>query len=263
MSENPLALASVRRSNQVYSEQVGRRRLLDCGCAYYNRDYPRVPLCNFVGEVVLDVAGGDPWRQVEDFYGEQNLTCFCWVPALDQPPEPLGALLAPHGFERREKIALILRPDVAGAYDERFRILSARAMRRAYTAVLEERSREVAGLADDLAAVHLERLNDPQYDGFVALLDDEPVGIVSVFQVGEIGRICDLYAAPARRQQGVGTALFNHAVLTARRWALRPICAQVAAENVIGRALLAKAGFEEGGTIVSFCRRGVPQMPES
>ena len=262
MSKDPIATAAVRRTNQVYFEQVCRCRLLDCGCAYFNPEYPRLASCNFVGEVLLASAGSDPWEQVESFYRDKNLTCFRWVPALDQPADAVGELLAPHEFQRNETVALVLPPESDCQLDERFRILGARAMRRAYTRVVAERSREVLELADDLTAVQLERLNNPQYDGFVALLDDEPVGIVTVFQVGEIGRICDLYVMPAQRHGGVARALLSYAVVTARRWALQPICAQVGAENAAGRALLAKLGFQESGTIVSFCRPDTPQIPD-
>jgi len=262
MSDHALSVSAVRRTNQVYFEQVSRREQLDCAYAYHNADYARVPICNFVGEVLLGAAEGDPWRQVEAFYGERRLMCYRWIPAAEQPADAVEGLLAPHGFERRETIALLMRPDVECRADERFRILGARAMRRAYTEVVSERSREVPQLSAELTAVHLERLNDPQYDGFVALRGDEPVGMVAVFQVGEIGRICDLYVIPAHRRRGAGTALFHHAALTAQRWSLHPICAQVGVENVIGRALYAKSGFEEGGTIVSFVRAGTPQIPD-
>jgi GNAT superfamily N-acetyltransferase len=263
MSKDPIAIAAVRRTNQVYLEQVCRCQRLDCGCAYFNPESPRLPSCNVVGEVLLTSAERDPWEQVEGFYRDKNLTCFRWVPALDQPPDAVEELLAPHGFQRSETIALVLPPEVDCRLDERFRILGARAMRRAYTRVVGERSREVPQLADDLAAVQLERLNDPQYDGFVALLDDEPVGIAAVFQVGEIGRICDLYVAPSQRQRGAARALLSYAVVTARRWGLQPICAQVDAENDGGRALLAKLGFQESGAVVSFWRPDAPHIPDS
>ena len=263
MSKDRIGTAAVRRTNQVYLEQVCRCQRLDCGCAYFKPEYPRLPSCNVVSDVLLTSAESDPWEQVEAFYRDRSLTCFRWVPALGQPPDGVEELLAPHGFQRNETIALVLPPEIDCRLDERFRILGARAMRRAYSRVVAERSREVPQLADDLAAVQLERLNDPQYDGFVALLDDEPVGMVAVFQVGEIGRICDLYVMPPQRHRGVARALLSYALVTARRWGLQPICAQVDAENAAGRALLAKLGFQESGTIVSFWRPDAPHIADS
>ncbi len=101
-------------------------------------------------------------------------------------------------------------------------------------------------------SLHLQRLNDPQYDALVAMVDEQPAGFVAVHQVGEIGRIRDLYVLPQRRRQGIATAMLHYAVATAQRWLLRPICAQAPAADPAGRALFEKLDFEEAGTLVRF-----------
>lgn len=263
MSGNPLAASAVRRSNQVYYEQVAGRETIACGYAYYSSDYPRVAACNFLGEVLLDDDTPNPSALVDEFYADRGLECHRWAPAAGQSPEQVERLLAPDVFERRESIALLFPPNADYRLDARVRVLGARAMRRAYTAIVGQRSAAQPDLADDLTAVQLERLNDPQYDGFVALLDDEPVGICSVFQVGEIGRICDVFVVEKLRRRGVGAAMVSYAVMTARRWSLRPICAEVPADDEPARALFRKLGFEEGGVIVSFRRRTASEVRAS
>ena len=81
--------------------------------------------------------------------------------------------------------------------------------------------------------------------------------------MGLIRRTCDLYVIPPQRHRGVASALLSYAVVTARRWAFQPICAQVEAENAAGRALLTKLGFRESGTIVSFCRPDTRYIPDA
>lgn len=252
MSGLSLATAAVRRSNQTYLEQVSRSVPLSCGVAYFNPDHPQVPGCNLLGEVQLDDRTPDPFAAVQSFYNDRQLTCFGWVPASGQDPGPVGRLLEPHGYRRCESFSYSLAQASPVPGTGRLRILGARAMRRAYTRMIALRSAAHADLADELTAIQLERLNDPQYDGFVALLDDEPVGVVSVYQVGEIGRLCDLYVAPGRRRRGVATALLGHAIQTARRWGLHPICMQVAAPNAAARSLVQQTGFEPGDTIVAY-----------
>jgi GNAT superfamily N-acetyltransferase len=252
MSRVSTATAAVRRSNQTYLEQVSQSVSLSCGVAYFNPAHPRVPGCNLLGEVLLDDGTPDPVALVQSFYDERHLTCFGWIPAADQDPEAVGRLLEPRGYQRCEKLTYLFPPGGTVSGEEGVRILGARAMRRAYTRMIAERSAEHDDLSDDLTAVQLERLNDPQYDGFVALFEDEPVGIVSVYQVGEIGRVCDLYVARGRRGRGVATALLGQAIQTARRWGLRPICMEVAAQNVPARSLVEKTGFEPGDTIVAY-----------
>lgn len=263
MADSDIATAAVRRSNQQYYEQISHRETLDCGYAYNNAEYAHLPECNFLGEVSFRLAGPDAFETVEAFYREKGLTCACWVPAADQPPEQVAEMLAPHGFARRESIAMLhdgSRPPAAA--DESLRVIGARAMRRAYTRICTERFADYQSPTDELVAAQLERLNDPQYDAFVAMLADEPAGTITVHQVGDIGRIRDIFVVPALRRRGVGLALVAFALATAARWSLRTICTAISVENTIGRTLLTRVGFMEGATIVSFCRPNTGEIPQ-
>jgi ribosomal protein S18 acetylase RimI-like enzyme len=259
MSLEIVAAAAVRRSDQVYFEQTARRETLGCGYAYTQPAFPRLASCNFVGELVLESSAEQVCAEVERYFTAAGLTCLRWIPAAGQPVEPLAAALERRGCLRIEALACALSEETAAGPDSRLRILPARAMRRAYTRVVAARSELHPELSEELIAVQLERLNDPQYDAFVGLTEEQPVGMVTVFQVGQIGRICDLFVLPQARGRGYALALLRYAVATARRWSLRPICAQVEATNTAGRSLLRKAGFQEGGTLVSYCH---PQAVE-
>jgi GNAT superfamily N-acetyltransferase len=252
MSDLSPVVSAVRRSDQVYYELVSSRHTIDCAYAYTCGDYPDLAECNFVGEVVL-ADTPDPVALVNAHFAERGLRCHRWEPAAIQSPAPVEALVSPLGFERRETAALGLSREPAPAQCP-VRILGGRAMRRAYTAVVGQRSAAGGRLSDQLARHQLERLNEPQYDAFVALSGDDPVGMVSLLQVGEIGRICDLYVVPDRRGRGVAAALLAHVISTARRWSLRTLCARVALENDAALRVFSRAGLEEHGRIVSFSR---------
>ncbi|HMQ15356.1 MAG TPA: GNAT family N-acetyltransferase [Phycisphaerae bacterium] len=252
MGDLSQVVSAVRRSDQVYYELVSSRHTIDCAYAYTCGDFPDLAECNFVGEVVL-ADTPDPVALVNAHFAERGLRCHRWEPAAIQPPAPVEALVSPLGFERRETAALGLSREPAPAQCP-VRILGGRAMRRAYTAVVAQRSAAGGRLSDQLARHQLERLNEPQYDAFVAISGDDPVGMVSLLQVGEIGRICDLYVLPDRRGRGVAAALLAHVISTARRWSLRTLCARVAVENDAALRVFSRAGLEEHGRIVSFSR---------
>lgn len=259
MSLEAVASAAVRRSDQVYFEQTARRETIGCGYAYTQPAFPRLASCNFVGELVLESSAEEACVEVDSYFAAAGLTCLRWIPAAGQPVEPLAAELERRGCQRRETWACLLAEETGAGLDERVRVLGARAMRRAYTHVVTARAAVHPEMREELIAVQLERLNDPQYDAFVGLAGEQPVGMITVFQVGQIGRLCDLYVLPQARRCGYGLALLRYAIATARRWSLRPICAQVEATNMAGRSLLRRAGFQEGGTLVSYCH---PQAVE-
>jgi GNAT superfamily N-acetyltransferase len=135
-------------------------------------------------------------------------------------------------------------------------------MPRAYAAVVAARSESHStDLADSLTEVQLERLNDPQYTAFVAMIDERPAGMASLFQIGQIGRVCDIFVLPSEREQGVATSLVRYAVRAARRWALHPICAEIAVGAQRSLSLLTRAGFAPGDTISEFVRPGTASWP--
>ncbi len=249
---------AIRTSDRPYYEQAGERHDLDFGVAYCNPRHPSLPGCNFVDEVLIeDVADGTAAAaQIEQFFAERSLKCLRWIPAIGQDPAELEPLLAPKGFVRQDRVALAVPPAVSGGKDDQVRVLAARAMRRTTREILGERYRDHGDQADALVELHMSRMDAPEYDGFVALLDERPAGFVALHQVGEIGRVRDLYVTGEMRRRGVASAMLNSLIATARRWALRPICGAVPCDDQPARALCAKVGFEEVGVLAEFHARG-------
>lgn len=256
VNRNPAITAAVRRSDQVLFEQIALRETLACGYAYANPGFPAVPQCHFLAEVMLEGDGSDAADAVDAYYGARGAWCGRWVPARGQALEPLAALLKPRGFERIESVAFGYAPRVAPQPSGRFRILSGRAMSRAFAGIVRQRSAPHGEVAAALAAVQLERLDDAQYEPLVALDGDQPVGMAALLHVGEIGRVCDVYVAPDARRRGVASDLVAGALRTALRWSIPMICAKAPRDDAGAAALLRRAEFEECGTIAAFVRPG-------
>lgn len=253
-----LTTIAIRRANQRYFEQTSSRETIPHGYAYYVPEHPRLAAFNFLGEATLDSAAA--LCAARDFFDRRGAVFAACVPAADHPTEPTAVLLEALGFQRREWLCLGRPPSAPlpepATLDAR--ILPARAMRRAYTAVVAARSNAIdPHVADALTALQLQRLDDAAYDAFIAFLDDLPAGIASLLQVGQIGRICDVFVLPSVRRRGVARLLVRHALLAARRWALHPVCASVRADDAPARALLEQAGFIPDGTIRWFALPGV------
>lgn len=253
---DPAIEAAVRRTSQVWFELTAQRVSLPVGYAYTSRDYPDVPTCNFLGEVLLDPDDApDPRATVEAYFDDTGRTCNAWIPAAVANADEILELVTGKGFTRDELRTFALPPDApAPAARGEIRLVGARGLRRTFAALAEQRAAELDGPTDQLVACQLDRLNSAQVDAFVGRANGEAVGTVTVFQVGPIGRICDLWVSQAARKQGFGRELLAGAVETARRWALQPICAAIGREHEAGAALLASAGFVEGTPIVGAFR---------
>jgi GNAT superfamily N-acetyltransferase len=133
--------------------------------------------------------------------------------------------------------------------DATIRVLPARAMPKAYRQSFAD-----AGASDDETAAAVERLNDANYDAFVAMVDGQPAGRVAYLEVGDFARLAELFVAPARRGQGVGRCLTRHVLQLARRLAPRAFVAAVPAEDDIGARFLQRVGFSPTEQSTQFIR---------
>jgi GNAT superfamily N-acetyltransferase len=252
------ALSAVRRAAQVEYEQLLQRQTLDCGIAFYSREYQPLGQANQVREVVL--AGKRTMQQafeeVESFYGGMGLACRRWVPASTQSPEPLEAFLEPRGFTAVRKLTMLLRDEPQPEARSDIRIVPARAMRRALSELVAGEAAE--GEREARVAMSLNRLDDPQYDSFLAMHEGRAAGHGALFQVGDIARIEGFFVREPLRGQGIGTALMAHLIALTRRLAMRITCTELPADDERTRALYERCGFERGQTYVEFHASGPP-----
>ena len=116
---------------------------------------------------------------------------------------------------------------------------------------------EASGAADEslreeLVEAATERLNDPQMDAVIAMVDGETAGFCALFEVGDIALVTDLVVTPAYRRRGVATALVNHVLKLARRLLMRVTCVKVPVDNAAAATLFGRCGMEPDGDLTEF-----------
>lgn len=255
-----LIRSALHRSDQVLHAQFVMPEPLCCGTAYCADRFGALPDANQVRDVLLgDLSCADAHATIDAHFATRGRRCLRWALSSDQPLGPIDADMATRGWSRRERIAFgqphlptgeLLGP-TKGRPPADLRILPARAMRRAYRATFVE-SGDVA--AD---AAH-ERLDDANYDAFVATLANVPAGRIGLLQAGDICRVHDLHVLPASRRLGIGHALLRHALQLAYRLRPRVVVADArsgeASEEQTARRLLESFGLEEAGRFVEWER---------
>ncbi len=247
-------LSAVHRSKQAYHDQISEKQTLSCGIAYRSTDYPRLFECNHLREVILPTQGtlAEFWDEVQSFYAEHELTCYRWTPAIGSPIEPLEAFLAERGFGAQRHATMVLNHDVDLPVREDIRVLPGRPMRKAIHDLRMTDARFDEDTRAMLAESRNERMDDPQYDMFVAMQDKTPVASGVLMQVGDIGAIENVFVAEHARRQGVGLALMGELLALARRLALRIIVLETEIDNHAAIALYERCGFSVAGSYVDF-----------
>lgn len=248
-------VSSLLRTTQAYCQQLCEKQTLDYGIAFYSERFATLPQMNQYREVVIENPARvpDAFDEAERAFREQGLTCCRWAPAVDQPIEAIESHLAEHGFTQRAIDVFLLTSWPEGAEDPSVRILPARAMRPALRALLPKTAQAQQNPTPDLYAEALEeRMDDPQFDMFVAIHEEAPAACAALYQVGDIARVVDLHVT--KEDDAVVRALMTHLLATARRLAFRTICTSVDRADTRFRRLVESLGFSHDGETVEFDR---------
>ncbi|GJM27198.1 MAG: hypothetical protein DHS20C16_36130 [Phycisphaerae bacterium] len=255
VADGPNVRGSVLRTNQAFLELVSEKTTLDFGIAFAASQFPTVSECNQFREVWVESPDEavKALAQAEAHFADAGLTCNRWALAEAQKPETIEPALKEAGFRRDDRIAMALEcwPEAIEPTD-RYRVLPARAMRAVFAEVCGQRASEIEG--DARIEVDSERLDDHRLDSFVLMDGKTPVGICALFQVGDIGRITDLFVVEPTRRKKAGTEMANHVIALARRLTVSVVCIEVRESNSQSIAFLKQCGFVEAGRLVEFVR---------
>lgn len=247
-------VGSLLRAEQAHCAQLCRKETLDFGIAYTCDRFPRLPEVNQFREVVIDDPARIPFAfdQSRQHFEECGVTCFRWSPAGGAASAELDEFLLANGFRRRTQKALLAVRWVEHHSDPGVRVLPARAMRTALRATfVASNDCPDPHMAADAAG---ERMDDPRYELFVAMVEGRPAGRCAFHEVGDIARIMDLNVLPEFRGRSVERALLAQVLTQARRLAMRNICATVDVDDDHRGTQFLEAGFARDGTIVEYER---------
>jgi GNAT superfamily N-acetyltransferase len=248
---------SLLRCTQAFCSQICEKETLAYGIAYHSARFADLPQANQFREVAVD----DPARhkqafeEVEEWFRRQGLLCHRWAPAGGDAGEQLADFLANNGFRPRRYYAMVLTEWVGLKVPDDVRVLHARAMRAALrTTFVDADSPASTSRRELLADACEERLDDPSFDMYVALVDGRPAGRCALFQVGDIARVMDLTVLTEFAPRGVDSALTMHVLALAKRLSIRNICLQVGTADTERRSWYERAGFAADGLIDEFER---------
>lgn len=251
------AVDSLLRTSQAYCQQVCEKQTLDYGIAFFNPRFAPVSAANQFREVWIDDPCDVPkaFDEADRWFADLGLRCLRWAPAGGRTSEGLSCFLMERGFVRRDYAALMLTSWPGTEVREVVRVLPARAMRAAFRAVAERAlaSRNERGYVEGVALME-ERLDDPPYDMFVALVENEPAGCCALYQVGDIVRVLDFEVLDDAAYDMIGAGLLTHVLGLARRLAMRNVVAQISVDDQRARDLFGRCGFADDGALTEFER---------
>ena len=259
-SNQPTTEMLVRYFHQTerhWTEHFAEPMELDVGVAFTNPSLPNVHDANRVLMASLPegISAADALKLVEDHFAQQGVRCSSWTmnpSAPDAQRRQLVELLVSRGYKPIALDILYLRrvhvPAVLDASD--LTIIPARASFRHARALAEEAAKQWN--EPQLADAAMLHLDDPHWDALLALKDGVAVAEAGVLAAGEIGRIDDLFVAPANRHQGIARIMMDRILEICARSLFKHVFASCDPGNQNAQSLYRKLGFEKIGQFVPF-----------
>jgi len=254
-------VGKILRSTQSFCSQLCEKQTLDFGIAYYSERFRLLAEANQFREVVIEDNAHitTAYDQAERWFNDRHLFCFRWSPAAGNATAELTRSLEQRGFRAEQRPALTLTQWADLATDPDVRVLPARALRAAYRQTFVEAERpSLAAARELLAEAYCERLNDPQYDAFVALVDRKPAGRCTLYQVGDFARVMDFAVLAPFADSRVAQSLLAHVLIMAKRLAMRNVCVEIGPAHEHWRSAFEDVGFVADGAVTEFIREAPP-----
>ncbi len=290
----PTVKGSVLRTDQAYLELLAAKNTFDGGIAFWSPAFPRLQSTNQFREVWVKTAAeaAAAIQAAENFYHERGTRCATVALAESQPVETIEGTLSAAGYRRADNIVMGLgawppdavtaeadpasagrhQPDGprstpgkhessappahADASASDIRVLPARPMREAFRECWSAAASFYPPSERDMVVdAANERLDDQRVDAFVAMVAGKPAGMCTLLQIGDVGRIVDVYVLPAHRRAGVATALVRYVIAITKRLAARVVCVEIPLDDAAGKGLFTALGFIDVGRTVEFHHR--------
>lgn len=221
----PAALVRALRHAELMIARAAAIETELAGAVTFHRvDRPNVNVANFAAEARVPEGVDAPAvvREILDHYASISTTCHWILPAENSLASPvnqqLAAALNPHGFRPLQPTSLYLLEHFAPPTRtcSELQIIPGRAAYAQFREFVKSSASQQWNCDDktaaDIAAHHLDALDDARIEPFLGRFHGKPAGMITVIPVGQIGVIDAVYVAPEFRGRGVSSSLLAHAL---------------------------------------------------
>jgi ribosomal protein S18 acetylase RimI-like enzyme len=199
-------IRAVKRTWTILGRVVADEQQLDTATVFVNPDRPLVRSANFATDVQ-----GSPDEALA-YFETHHLPCHIISPSdaqwSDDVQPPVGYALS------TRHVMLLDRYHRPNRLCDDLQVVPIRAIYPQLRPFYERFARVGHGaddaLAEQLAGVMIDRLDEPRLELFVGRIDKQPVAVAGVIALGDIGVISPAWTDPAHRRKGIAQALMDY-----------------------------------------------------
>jgi len=241
---------ALKKANADVCGQSAERCELSCATAYHALEFPDIWDVNISFDIHLPtgMTACQVVDEIADHFRDHDATCYTWVPNDIDCAPALVDYFNSEGFECERSLCMLLtNAKLPEKLRDDVQIIPARAMRKPY-GELHHRAHVHQwgeGAADQMEAVQMNGLDNPQLDAFVARVDKEVVASAGIYSLGEIGVVYEVVTHPEFRRQGIMKALLDHLLRHAARCQFKTMALETSPDNDGAIGLYESFGFEK------------------
>jgi len=229
---------AIKRANAIHARPMAEETAIDGAVIYSNAARPKVAAANFASDLQIGsagAAGGEPdagelaaaralLASIQSHFSQHGSRCH-WLEAASHQWTPAlrAALHEANAHASDWHVLMMDRPGpVAGArVNQEVQVIPARAAyaetRSLFVTMANEEHRFSGDDAERFADAMIDQLDEARLDMFLGRHNQQPVGIVGVLTLGNLGVLWPAFTPIAGRGKGVAGTLMQHTLEFCRR----------------------------------------------
>ncbi len=215
---------AVRRAAAVLGRTVAEQAVLDAATCLTSARYPGAACANFAADLVESPEGGAErtMDEVTAHFESQGVVCLTLDNADGPWPADLADAASRRGYRPSKRTVYVLeRLTPSTTCEVSLQIIPARAAYEELVELYRQVARADLGADDreatDMAAIGIDRLDEPRLDAFLGRVDQKPAATAGVLSLGQIGVIDAVRCDPTWRGRGIEAAMMHHVFEHCRR----------------------------------------------
>ena len=260
-STSPDALVrAIVRADVILARMAAQETQLEGATAFTNPQRRSIHVCNFATDVRMEAGrtAAQVLDEIDDHFESAGCQCHMLISNKPQWPQPLVEAVTARKYRRQTSdVCALSNYTLPAALNEEVQIIPGRAAYKQLRAFRRQAALEQHGgdasLAESIAAMYIEHLDEARLEVFLGRIGGEAVGLVNLVTLGQVGVIDWVYTRQDARRRGVAGTLLAHVIDHCHRAMFEQVILEVGRDGIAMR-LYEKLGFKPVATLVGFVR---------
>lgn len=251
---------AIIRADVTLARMAAQEIQLESSTIFTNPQRPSIHMCNFAADVRMEAerTAEQALDEIDNHFESAGCRCRMLISNEPQWGQPLAEAATARKYQRQTAdVCLLSNYTLPATLNDAVQVIPGRAAYKQLQAFRQQAAMEQhsgdTSLAEAIAAMYIDHLDEARLEVFLGRIDGEAVGLVNLLTLGQIGVIEWMYTRQETRRRGVARTLLTHAIDHCHRAMFEQVILKVP-QDATAMRLYEELGFKPVATLMQFVR---------